>query len=87
VEIALGIFLIRKAYKTLNERPDPKETITTILGNLGEATTVEIIDEAAKKSHKCKDRVPNTLAALEREKTIIKRISIEKRAIIWALAS
>ncbi|MFW9904315.1 MAG: hypothetical protein ACFFFH_08295 [Candidatus Thorarchaeota archaeon] len=48
VDIILGIILIMKAYEILNERSDSKQTITTILEDLGEATT-EIIDEASKK--------------------------------------
>ncbi|MFX0091783.1 MAG: hypothetical protein ACFFBD_08470 [Candidatus Hodarchaeota archaeon] len=42
------------------ELPDPKRTLTMILGKLGEATTAEIIDEASQISHECKDRIPRT---------------------------
>ena len=84
-EFALGILLIIKAIKLASELPDPKETITMILEDLGEATTAEIIVRASQVSQECKDRIPNTLVTLEKEKKVIKRISKEKKALVWTL--
>ncbi len=84
-EFALGIILVMKAIKMTIGHPDPKRTLTMILEEIGEATTAEIIDEASQKSRECKDRIPRTLIALEKDKKIIKRISKEKKAIVWTL--
>ena len=88
-EFTLGNVLIVKAIKLIIELPDPKSTITMILEKLGESTTVEIIDEVSRvaRSPECKDRIPGTLVALEKEKKVTKRISKEKRAIVWTLVS
>lgn len=73
--------------KMTSELPDSKKTVTMILEDLGEATTAEIIHKASQVSLECKDRVPRTLIALEKEKKVIKRISKEKKAIVWTLVS
>jgi hypothetical protein len=86
-EFALGIILVIKAIKMTMNRPDSKKTITMILGDLGEATTAEIIDEASLVSRDCKDRIPKTLIALEKDKKVIKRISKEKKGFVWTLVS
>ncbi|MHA2109603.1 MAG: DUF4386 domain-containing protein [Candidatus Hodarchaeales archaeon] len=88
-EIILGALLVMKAMKLINKLPDPKRTITMILKELGEVTTAEIIDKASQVSHSrdCKDRVPGTLVALEKEKRVSKRISKEKKAIVWRLVN
>jgi hypothetical protein len=67
------------------ERVDPKRTVVLILEDFPEATTAEIIDEAATISNECKDRVPRTLISLEKEGVIQKAISKEKKAIVWKL--
>jgi hypothetical protein len=67
------------------ERVDPKKTLVLILEDFPEATTAEIIDEAANISNECKDRVPRTLISLEKEGVIQKAISKEKKAIVWKL--
>ena len=67
------------------DRVDPKKTIVLILEDFTEATTAEIIDEAATISNECKDRVPRTLISLEKEGIIKKFISKEKKAIVWKL--
>lgn len=84
-EIVLGITLIVTVMKMVGGPPDPKRTLTIILEELGEATTAEIIDKAAQKSQNCKDRIPGALVDLEKEKRITKRISKEKKAIVWTL--
>ncbi|KKM90217.1 hypothetical protein LCGC14_1240820 [marine sediment metagenome] len=67
------------------DRVDPKKTIVLILEDFTEATTAEIIDEAANISNECKDRVPRTLIALEKEGIVQKFISKERKAIVWKL--
>lgn len=86
-EFALGIILVVKAVKMTMGRPDPKRTITLLLEELGEATTAEIVEEASRVSRECKDRIPRTLIALEEEKKVTKRISKERKAIVWTLVS
>jgi len=53
------------------------------LQDLHEATTAKIIAEAEAVSNECKDRVPRTLLALEREGKVRKIFSKEKKAILW----
>ncbi|MHA2366330.1 MAG: hypothetical protein ACXAC7_20405 [Candidatus Hodarchaeales archaeon] len=66
-------------------RSDPKQTVLLILEDLGEASTAEIIEEAALLSNECKDRVPRSLLALYRDGKVNRRISKEKKAILWSL--
>lgn len=84
-EIALAITFVMKAMKT--ERTDPKETVTMILKDLGEATTAEIIDESSRVSAECKDRIPEALVALEKDSKVTKRLSKEKKGYVWTLVS
>lgn len=84
-ELALSIIFIVKAMRT--EITDPKETITMILKDLGEATTTEIIDESSRVSAECKDRIPEALVALENDQKVTKRFSKEKKGYVWALVS
>ena len=84
-EITFAIVLVMKALKKLGEPSDPRETITNILEDLGEATTTEIIEEASMVSNTCKDRIPNTLVALENDKVVMKRFSKEKKGYVWTL--
>ena len=86
-EISFAIILVMKAMQKIAEPSDPRETIINILEDLGEATTTEIIDESSKVSSECKDRIPNTLIALEKDKEITKRFSKEKRGYVWTLVS
>ncbi|MHA1946108.1 MAG: DUF4386 domain-containing protein [Candidatus Hodarchaeales archaeon] len=88
-EFVLGITLVAKAIQLSNELPDPKRTITKILEEIGEATTKEIIDEVSRvaRSPECKDRIPGTLVALEKDKKVVKRISKERKAIVWKLVT
>lgn len=71
----------------LQGRSDPLMTVIIILEDLGEATTSEIIEEAALLSKECKDRVPRSLMTLLKQKRIQRRICKEKKAILWSLAS
>lgn len=73
---------------TTQNRVDTKKTILLILEDWENgATTAEIIEEAAQVSKECRDRVPRTLIALEREGKIKKEISKERKAIVWKLIS
>jgi len=84
-EFSLGIYFVVKAMQI--EITDPKETITMILEDLGEATTAEIINESSRVSAECKDRIPEALRALEEEKKVTKRLSKEKKGYVWTLVS
>ena len=82
-EVSLAIIFIIESRKIIET--DPVETITTILRNLGEATTVEITEAASKVSAECPDRVPATLGSLEMENFVTKRFSKEKKGYVWSL--
>jgi len=82
-EIALGLILVMQVTIFW----DPKMTVTMILEDLGEATTAEIIAKASHVSRECKDRIPGTLIALEKDNKVMKRVSKEKKAIVWTLVS
>lgn len=82
-EVVFAFYFIVKAMQI--KVSDPRMTITMILEELGEATTTEIIEESAKVSAECKDRIPETLKALESENKITKRLSKEKKGYVWSL--
>ena len=84
-EFALAIIFVVTALRI--EITDPRETITMILKDVGEATTAEIIEESSRVSAECKDRIPETLVALENDKLVTKRFSKEKKGYVWTLSS
>ncbi len=86
-EVVLAISLILAAMKVNLESVDTKDRVIRILDNLGEATTTEIIAEAAKESDECKDRVPTNLIILEKDEVVTKRLSKEKKGYVWTLVS
>jgi len=49
--------------------------------------TTEIIEESAKVSAECKDRIPEALKALESDNKVTKRLSKEKKGYVWTLVS
>jgi len=82
-EVILAITFIIETRKILET--DPVVTITMILKNMGEATTVEITEAASKVSAECPDRVPATLGSLEMQNVVAKRFSKEKKGYVWSL--
>lgn len=64
---------------------DSKELVIWTITQLNEATTTEIMEMASKISSECKDRLSATLASLLNEGKIQKKLSKEKKAIIWSL--
>lgn len=82
-EYSFAIYFIVKALQI--EVTDPKDTITMILEELGEATTTEIIEASSKVSAECKDRIPEALRTLESENRISKKLSKEKKGYVWSL--
>jgi hypothetical protein len=82
-EIALAFTFVVKAMRI--EVTDPRETITMILKEMGQATTAEIVEQSSRVSAECKDRIPEALAALEEENKITKRLSKEKKGYVWTL--
>jgi hypothetical protein len=82
-EYILAIYFILKARKI--EVTDPKETITMILEEMGEATTTEIMEESSRVSAECKDRIPEALSAMEAENRVTKKLSKEKKGYVWTL--
>lgn len=63
-----------------------KHLVLLLLKDMGEATTAEIVHEAAFISAECKDRVPAAIAGLNRAGMLNKSISREKKAIIWRIS-
>ncbi|NHI88095.1 MAG: hypothetical protein EAX87_01160 [Candidatus Thorarchaeota archaeon] len=84
-EVAMAFTFLIKALRI--EITDPKETITMILKEFGEATTAEIMDQSSKVSAECKDRIPEALVFLESEGKVAKKLSKEKRGYVWSLVS
>lgn len=82
-EIALAVTFVVEAMKI--KVTDNRETVLTILKTLDEATTAEIMEEAAKVSQECTDRVPGTLSTLETENLVTKKLSKEKNGFVWSL--
>jgi hypothetical protein len=82
-EFALAFTFLIKALRI--DVTDPRETITMILKELGEATTAEIMDESSHVSAECKDRIPEALSAMEAENRVTKKLSREKKGYVWAL--
>ena len=64
---------------------ESKEKILNILRELGESSTAEVIHSASKLEGRCKDLVPVILVVLEKEKKVSRRISKEKKAIVWSI--
>ena len=58
-----------------------------LLDDIGELTTEELIAEIELLGiDECRDRVPSALADLSEENLIDKKLSREKKAIIWSLS-
>ena len=74
----------------MSNSDESKRKILELVKDLGEASTAEIIAEASKTSKltgQCKDLVPVILVVLEKEKKVSRKISKEKKAIIWSILS
>ena len=68
---------------TTDAEASDKQVVLLVLEEIGEGSSAEVMVEASKISAKCKDRVPSILLALEKEQKVVKRISKEKKAIVW----
>ena len=64
-----------------------KRLILFLLDDMGEATTEEIIKEAETLGvAECRDRVPPSIADLYNEGLLKRKLSKEKKAIVWSLS-
>jgi hypothetical protein len=64
-----------------------RRLIMFTLQDLGEATTEELITEAETLGiAECRDRIPSAIADLNEEGLLNKKLSKEKRAIVWSLS-
>lgn len=64
-----------------------KELVLLLLKDMGEATTEELITEAEFMSmDECRDKVPVAIADLNSEGLLNKKLSKEKKAIVWSLS-
>ncbi len=66
---------------------ESKQKVLNLLKELGEASTAEVIERASKLTGRCKDLVPVILVVLEKEKKVSRRLSKEKKAIVWSVLS
>jgi len=58
-----------------------------LLNDIGELTTEELIAEVELLGiNECRDRVPSALADLSEENLVDKKLSREKKAIVWSLS-
>jgi hypothetical protein len=63
-----------------------EELIISILSEIGESSTSEIIKRITKENNDCIDRVPGALVALKEKKRVTRRLSKEKKAVLWSLS-
>ena len=64
-----------------------KRLILFLLEDMGEATTEELIKEAETLGvAECRDRVPPSIAGLYDEGMLKRKLSKEKKAIVWSLS-
>ena len=49
------------------------------------ATTQELIEFVSNEAEECRDKVPQALLSLVREKKITKNLSKAKKAFVWSL--
>ncbi|MHA2496098.1 MAG: hypothetical protein ACXAEI_11460 [Candidatus Hodarchaeales archaeon] len=62
-----------------------EDLIITILSEQGEISTGEIIRKVNREEKDCIDRIPSVLVALKENNRIKRRVSKEKKAIVWSL--
>ncbi len=71
---------------SIKDQEKAQELIVLLLEDMNEATTVELIEEAESLGiAECRDRVPAALAELSSQGLIVKKISKEKKALVWSL--
>ena len=64
-----------------------RKLIMFVLQDMGEATTEELIAEAETLGiAECRDRIPSAIADLNAEGLVNKKLSKEKKAIVWSLS-
>ncbi|MFX0087044.1 MAG: hypothetical protein ACFFAU_15405 [Candidatus Hodarchaeota archaeon] len=64
-----------------------RRLIMFTLQDLGEATTEELIAEAEILGiAECRDRIPSAIADLNEEGLLNRKLSKEKKAIVWSLS-
>ena len=64
-----------------------KRLILLLLNDMGPSSTEELIGEAETLGiAECRDRVPGAIADLNSEGKLTKKLSKEKKAIVWGLS-
>ncbi len=64
-----------------------KRLILLLLNDMGPSSTKELITEAETLGiAECRDRVPGAIADLNAQGMLTKKLSKEKKAIIWGLS-
>ncbi len=70
----------------IKDQEKARKLIVLLLEDMKEATTVELIEEAETLGiAECRDRVPAALTELSSQGLIVKKISKEKKALVWSL--
>ena len=62
-----------------------KKLIMEFLAKKYSATTQELIEFVSNEAEECRDKVPQALLSLVREKKITKNLSKAKKAFVWSL--
>ena len=72
---------------SIKDAAKAKRLILLLLEDMVEATTEELIAEAETLGiAECRDRVPSSIADLYEDKLIKRKLSKEKKAIVWSLS-
>ena len=62
-----------------------QDLILAFLSENGESSTSEIVKNVTKIDEECADRIPGALVALREKNQIKRRLSKEKKAVVWSL--
>jgi hypothetical protein len=62
-----------------------QDLIIAFLSEHGESSTSEIIKNITKDNNDCADRIPGALVGLREKKQVKRRLSKEKKAVVWSL--
>lgn len=62
-----------------------EDLIISILCEQGEISTGELIKKVNREEKDCIDRIPSVLVAMKENNRIKRRLSKEKKGIVWSL--
>ncbi|MFX0113805.1 MAG: hypothetical protein ACFFB3_04600 [Candidatus Hodarchaeota archaeon] len=62
-----------------------EDRIIAFLSEFGERSTSEIIKNITRENKDCIDRIPGALVALREKNQVKRRLSKERKAVVWSL--